>query len=71
MLVILLNVKINVLVKIEVLAVPLIPEGLQLGHNGVPIQDNSLSAKEESVQVLVHLLPILGLAELLHVTPPA
>ncbi len=71
MLVMLLNVKIQVLVKIEVLAVSLIPEGLQLGHNGVPGQDNTLSAKEESVQGLVHLLPILGLAELLHVTLPA
>ena len=36
MLVMLLNVKIHVLVKIEVLAVSLIPEGLQLGHNGAP-----------------------------------
>ncbi len=71
MLVMLLNVKIHLLVKIEVLAVSLIPEELQLGHNGVPSQDNSLSTKEESVQGLVHLPPILGLAELLHVTPPA
>ncbi len=36
MLVMLLNVKINLLVEIEVLVVSLIPEGLQLGHNGVP-----------------------------------
>ncbi len=71
MLVMLLNVKIHVLVKIEVLAVSLISEVLQSGHNGIPGRDNSLSAKEESVQGLVHLLPILGLAELLHVTPPA
>ncbi len=71
MLVMLLNVKIYVLVKIEVLAVSLISEGLQPGHNGVPRQDNSLSAKEESVQGPVHLSPILSLAELLHVTPPA
>ena len=71
MLVMLFNVKIHVLVKIEVLAVSLISEGLQPGHNGVPGQDNSFSAKEESVQGLVQLLPILGLAELLHVTPPA
>ena len=71
MLVMLLNVKIHVLVKIEVLAVSLISEGLQPGHNGIPGQDNSLSAKEESVQGPVHLWPILGLAELLHVTPPA
>ncbi len=46
----LLNVKIHVLVKIEVLVVSLISEGLQHGHNGVPGQDNLLSAKEESVQ---------------------
>ncbi len=36
MLVMLLNVEIQVLVKVEVLAVSLIPEGLQLGANGVP-----------------------------------
>ncbi len=36
MLVMLLNVKIHILVKIEVLAVSLITEGLQLGHNGAP-----------------------------------
>ena len=36
MLVMLLNVKIHVLVKIEVLAVSLILEGLQLAHNGIP-----------------------------------
>ncbi len=67
----LLNVKIHVFVKIEVLAVSLISEGLQPGHNGIPGQDNLLSAKEESVQGPVYLSPILGLAELLHVTPSA
>ncbi len=36
MLVMLLNVKMQVLVKVKVLAVSLIPEGLQLGHNGAP-----------------------------------
>ena len=66
MLVMLLNVKVHVLVKIEVLAVSLISEGLQPGHNGVPSQDKSLSTKEESVQGPVHLTSILGLAELLH-----
>ncbi len=71
MLVMLLNVKIHVLVKIEVLVVSLISEGLQSGHNGIPGQENLLSAKEESVQGLLHLSPILVLAELLHVTPPA
>ncbi len=71
MLVMLLNVKIPILVKIEVLAVSLISEGLQPGHNGIPGQDNLLSAEEESVQGPVHLSPILGLAKLLHVTPPA
>ncbi len=69
--VMLLNVKIHVLVKIEVLAVSLISEGLQPGHNGIPGRNNLLSAKEESVQGPVHLSPILGIAELLHVTPPA
>jgi hypothetical protein len=34
--VMLLNVKVYVLVKVDVLAVPLIPEGLQFGHNGDP-----------------------------------
>jgi hypothetical protein len=71
MLIMLLNVEIHVLVKVEVLAVSLIPEGLQLGANGVPGQDNSLSTKKESVQGPIHLSPILGLAELLHVMPLA
>jgi hypothetical protein len=35
-LVMLLNVKVYVIVKVEVLAVRLIPEGLQFGHNGAP-----------------------------------
>ncbi len=71
MLVMLLNAKVHILVKIEVLAVSLIPEGLQLGTNGIPGQDNLLSAKKESVQGPVHLSPILGLAKLLHEMPPA
>ncbi len=71
MVVMLLNVKVHILVEIEVLAVSLIPEGLQLGTNGVPDQDNLLSAKDESVQGPVHLSPILGLAKLLHVMPLA
>ncbi len=58
MVVMLLNVKIHILVEIEVLAVSLIPEGLQLGTNGISGRDNSLSAKEESVQGRVHLSPI-------------
>jgi hypothetical protein len=36
MLVMLLSMKIHVLVKVKVLAVSLIPEGLQLGRNGAP-----------------------------------
>jgi hypothetical protein len=36
MLVMLLKVKIHVPVKVKVLAASLIPEGLQLGHNGTP-----------------------------------
>ncbi len=71
MVVMLLNMKIQILVKIKVLAVSLIPEGLQLGTNGVPGQDNLLPAKEECVQGPVHLTSILGLAKLLHVMPPA
>ncbi len=71
MVVMLLNVKIHIFVKVEVLAVDLIPEGLQLGTNGVPGQDMWFPAKEESVQGPVHLMPILGLAKLLHVMPPA
>jgi hypothetical protein len=71
MLVTLLNVKIHVPVKIEVLAVSLIPEGLQLGCNGASGQHNTLPTKENSVQGPIHLSPILGLAELLHVTTPA
>ncbi len=71
MLVMLLNMKIHVLVKIEVLAFSLISEELQSGHIGVSGRDNLLSAKEEGVQGPVLLSPILGLAEFLHVTPPA
>jgi hypothetical protein len=36
MLVMLLNVKIHVLVKVKVLVISLILERLQLGHNGTP-----------------------------------
>ncbi len=71
MLVMLLNVKIHVLVKIEVFVVSFIPKGLQLGHNGAPGQHNTLPTKKNSVQGPIHLSPVLGLAELLHVTPPA
>ncbi len=71
MVVMLLNVKIHVLVKVEVLAVSFIPEGLQLGTYSVPGRDNPLPAKEECVQGPVHLTPILGLANFLHVMPPA
>ncbi len=38
MLVMLLNVKVHVFVKIEVFAVALIPEGLQLGHMAFPVE---------------------------------
>jgi hypothetical protein len=71
MMVMLLNVKIHILVKVEALAVSLISEGLQLGTNGVSGRENSLPAKEESVQGWVHLSPVLGLAKLLHVMPSA
>jgi hypothetical protein len=36
MLVMLLTVKVYILVKAEVLAVPLIPKGLQVDHDGAP-----------------------------------
>ncbi len=71
MLIMLLNVKIHILVKIEVLAVSLIPEGLQLGHNGISGRHNTCSTKEMRVQGPIHLSPVHGLVELLHVTPPA
>ncbi len=71
MLVMLLDAKVHIFVKIEVLVVALIREGLQLGHNGIPSRDNSLSAKEKCVQGPVHLSPILSLAELLYMAPPA
>ncbi len=71
MLIMLLNVKIHILVKIEVLAVSLIPEGLQLGHNGAPGRHITLPTEENSVQGPIHMSTIFGLAELLHVTLPA
>jgi hypothetical protein len=71
MLVMLLNMKIHILVKIEVLAISVIPEGLQLGHNGAPGRHNTLPTKEKSVQGPIHLLHVLGLAELFHVISPA
>ena len=71
MVVMLLNMKIHIFIKVEVLAVSLISDGLQLGTNSVPGQDNSLPTKEESVQGPIHLTPVLGLAKLLHVMPPA
>ncbi len=71
MLVMLLNMKMHLLVKIEVLVVSLIPEGLQLGHNGAPGRHNMLPTKENSVQGPIHTSPVLGLAELLPVTPPS
>ncbi len=67
----LLNVKVHILVKVEVLVVSLIPEGLQLGTNSIPGRDNLLPTKEECVKGPVHLMPVLGLAKLLHVMPPA
>jgi hypothetical protein len=36
MLVMLLNMKVDLLVKVEVLAVSLVLEGLQFGHHGAP-----------------------------------
>jgi hypothetical protein len=48
-LVVLLNMKLNILVKVEVLAVAFIPEGLQLGNNGAPSVHNLLATQENSV----------------------
>ena len=48
-LVMLLNVKVNILVKVEVLAVAFIPEGLQLGKNGAPSGHNLLATQENSM----------------------
>ncbi len=49
MLVMLLNMKIHVFVKVKVLAVSLIPEGLQLDHNGTPGLHNTFPTEEKSV----------------------
>jgi hypothetical protein len=49
MLVMLLNVKIHILVKVKVLVISLIPEGLQLSHNGAPDRHSTLPTKEKSV----------------------
>jgi hypothetical protein len=49
MLVMLLNMKVDILVKVEVLAVSLVLEGLQFGHNGIPGWHNTLPTKEKSV----------------------
>ncbi len=71
MLVMLLNVKVYILVKVEVLVVSFVLEGLQFGHNDAPDWHNTLPTKKKSVQGTVHLLLILGLAKFLHVAPPA
>jgi hypothetical protein len=49
MLVMLLNVKVNELVKVEVFLVTLIPEGLKLGDNGATHGHNSRSPKKHAV----------------------
>jgi hypothetical protein len=48
-LVVLFNVKIKILVKVEVFAVAFIPEGLQLGKNGAPSGHTLLATQENSV----------------------
>jgi hypothetical protein len=45
----LLNVKVHILFKVEVLLVAFIPEGLMLGENSAPCGHNSLATKENSV----------------------
>jgi len=59
----LLNVKGHILVKVEVLLVTIITEGLELGHNGTPCGRDSVATEE-------NLSTILALV-LLHVSPPA
>jgi hypothetical protein len=49
MLVMLLNVKVYILVKVEVHSVAFIPEGLNLGKNCMPCGHNLLANKESSV----------------------
>jgi len=66
----LLNVKGHILVKVEVLLVTIITEGLELGHNGAPCRCDSITTEEGSIQSPPNLSAILALY-LLHVSPPA
>ncbi len=66
----LLNVKIDILVEVGVLGVSFIPEGAKLGDDDTPSGHNLLATQKNRAQGPVHLLPILGSAELLHVAPP-
>ena len=64
MLIMLLNVKGHILVKVVVLSVTLISEGLELVHNG------AITAEKSGMQDLPHL-PTSLVLDLLHVGPPA
>jgi hypothetical protein len=66
----LLNVKGHILVKVEVLSVTLISEGLELGHNGASSGCDPITAEEGGMHDSPHLPTILAL-DLLHVGPPA
>jgi hypothetical protein len=70
MLIMLLNVKGHILVKVEVLLVTLMSEGLELGHNGARCGCNLITSEEGGVQNSPNLSPVLAL-DLLHVGSPA
>ena len=69
--VVLVNVKLHVLVKSEMLPVSLVNKGLNLGDNCVPCSYYSWSTKELGMQGPEGLPSILGLLIRLTVGPPA
>ena len=70
MLIMLLNVKGHILVKVVVLLVTLLPEGLELVHNGASSGCDPITAEKSGMQDLPHL-PTSLVLDLLHVGPPA
>ena len=66
----LLNMKLNVLVKIKTRLIPVIGEGLDFGHDRTSIRGNPLTAQELSVEGPKHLAAVLGLLVGLAVRPP-
>ncbi len=71
MLVMLLNVKIHVLVKLKFLQPPSYLKDCSLVTMVFPVETSHCPPRRRVCRVPVHLSPILGLAELLYVTPPA